>query len=352
MGQSFAISTNPPLTPVGDTPVASETSATGEYKHLLESFLDNNEPINDTTPSENNETFFGKIFTKGKVDPLGLVKQQIADKLKGAEQRLISIQNSAIRASTNTKSLSKGIKETFSKNANFINLCNLQLKAAYSMGGGNLGLVTSYKKSLSGLTNYLKVVDDLNRELTQSLDLLSRIESSTDLIYAELEGETNVFIDSIPSQKYINKFDRSKKLLNELLEIIEQKEANLSKFIGQIKALAAQLESRTIEVEKYLSGPKDVTLALKDHSEFTSELNILSVNLDVLNLNLLLLPTFSKTTQSIIGQLNGLETFINELEEINHTFVQNEHNQKGVSYPGSQTYNGVSVYQAESLTKV
>lgn len=343
MGQSFSISSKLPLTPLVETSTALDESATGDYQNLLQSFLDSEIQAVAQPPVEKKETLFDKIFTTAKSEPLIVLKQQTSDKLRGAEQRLISIQNSAIRASTNTTSLSKGLKETFTANADLQNTLKQGLKKAYAMGGGNLGLVSSYNKSLSGVKAYLTIAQKLNLELIHSLDLLSRIESTTDLTYAEIEGDSNTFLDSIDSQNYVNQFVGSKKMVRQLIETIQKNEPQLAKFSKQIKPLIIQLESRSDEIKKYFSEPKPLNLALKNSAEFTKEYETIAANLNMLNLNLLLLPTFSKTIQSIISQLKGLETFVNELEEMNLAYVKNQTSQQTADKLSSQSYNGFGI---------
>ncbi len=343
MVEPSSLTIRPILTPSTDAPNSLGESTTLEYKGLLDSFLNTEAmPTREEVVIKEEAPLAHTQFSSSDVANITVLEQQVNDQLRAIEQRLISIQNSASRASTNTTRLEKDLKHSLPLNEGVKAKFFQSLKAARRMSGGNLDLITSYKASLKGINSYINLMTKLNRQLDESIKLLLKIESSTDIVFAEIDSESSAFRKSLETTAYVNNYTNSINSINDLMQAIEESSVRLSEFTVEMKTVSSQLESRSKEIKKYLKGPNNPNLYLKDRKEFSEELELLSNNLEVLSLNMLIVPTFEKTKVAIGNQLGSLKAFIDQLKEANHVYVKNQLGQKSEKELMQISYNGKS----------
>ena len=335
---SLSLNLSPSNTSQQQIHSGKDESITVGYHDLLDSFL-HSEEVTTQVPQKSEN----KPLAATNAIPQSVLDQQVNDQLRAIEQRIESIKNSVSRASTNSSKLEKDILESLPENNNFVALLKEKLTEAYALRGGNLSLIKSYTKSLNGLEEYEKTMQALSKCLNKEVKLLEKLESSSDLLFADIDNDSYCFTESLKQTNLVNEFSNSMKNIQNLINTLENSNNFIDSHIREMTKLCEKLEIRKNEITSYLKGPKNRHLALKDHNEFTQELNILETNIKAMTLNIVLIPTFAKTKDFTIDKLKGLKSFVEDLEKINLNYAKNILLTKKESELSEMTYNGEPV---------
>lgn len=241
--------------------------------------------------------------------------QELQKQIHTAQSRLESIHNSAQRTTTNIERLSTDLKANLPENKECLKNFQNSLDKALKLTGGNLFIIEGLQRSISALNPYVDLINQLQEQFESFKVLLNTIESSTDLISADVENDTSTFLNSLNTNQIIHNFEPSKRNIQNLLNNIESAHVSFTNLIDQVKQA---IDDLNIALSTSPSGnihPAYFNTVLEQKNALKA---IVSLNVEFLNRNILLIPTLDKTLIGINKQLEQLTDFIAQIESQNN----------------------------------
>lgn len=275
--------------------------------------------------------------------------QQLQKQIQTIKSRLESMHNSAQRTTTNIERLSKALKANLPENKACLKNFQDSLDKALKLTGGNLFIIEGLQRSTSALKPYVDLIDQLQEQFDNFKAFLNTIESSTDLIYADAENDTSVFLNSLKTPQIIHNFEPSKTSVRSLITNIENAKVSFTNLTDQLKQAIEDLNTAINIPPSGNIHPVYYNTVLEQKNALKTVVN---KNIEFLNRNISLIQTLDKTFIGLVKQLEELNDFISEIESQNNRYLKKVLNEKKAAQLQQITVNGTNATQLVNKSNV